>query len=537
MAMANGEAGLGTGQGRTRGDRAAPDRASGRATGRALDETSPIAVAAKAATPTGILILFMATLILPVSAEIAGIRLSPVRAFLLAAFAPAVVYALSGRMGRWRVPDYIVVTFGLWMIAAIFVNEGASKLPYATVLALELVGGYLLGRLLVRNAADWKRLVKVHLWLIAIMAPFAAVELFTGIQLWAIMLDPIGDVTWRGVSSRPRMGMERVLAGFDHPILFGLFCSIAAANIFYIWRHTVMRALVGVGFVTGMTFASLSSGPLLSILVQAGLVGWNETMKGRWKLLAGLFATVWIFLSLASNRGPIILFIEKMTFSSHNAWMRVNQWEFAWAEVERNPLFGIGLGEWAHPYWMSDSIDAFWLATALRYGLAGLILLVAAFVMMARTSFRAGPLDETAARYRLGWGIGLIGLMFTLTTVHVWDAISVFVMFYLGAGGWYADAAGRVAAATDEGAADGAEDAADADADARPGRPGDTPYSRGLGPRHSRTGDAKTAAAAPAASPAPPAPGPDRPARQRTRSRPFPEPRAETRRVPGYRRP
>ena len=530
MAMANGETGTGplrAGTGSQRGDVASSG--GGGAAGTAAAGTA----AGENPTPFLLLILFMVAMILPVSFDV-GIRLSPIRVFLLAAFAPIMIYAVSGRIGRWRAADYTVVVFGLWMVATMFVNEGAEKLPYGTVLALELVGGYFLGRLMVRSAADWKRVVKLHLWMMAIMAPFAAVELFTGIQLWAIALDQIGDVVWRGTSSRPRMGMERVLAGFEHPILFGLFCSMTASSIFYIWRDRIWPALAGLGFVTAMTFGSLSSGPLLSLMIQASLAGWNEVTKGRWKLLAWSFGAVWVLLSLLSNRGPLILFIEKMTFSPHNAWMRVNQWTFAWAEVERNPIFGIGLGEWAHPYWMSDSIDAFWLATALRYGLLGLVMLLVAYFFMARAVFSAKPLAPLDARYRIGWGIGLIGAMFTLTTVHIWDAISVFVMFYLGAGGWYVDAAGRTE--TSDEAAAAPEDTAG------------TRYRRNLGPRHSRGPGRGAGGAVPAlavaaegpgaADPQPPVtPGPDRPARQRARSRPSPETRAEIRRLPSHRRP
>ena len=41
-----------------------------------------------------------------------------------------------------------------------------------------------------------------------------------------------------------------------------------------------------------------------------------------------------------------------------------------------------------------------------------------------------------AASYRKGYLIALAGLFLVLGTVHIWGAVSVFIMFYLGAGAW-----------------------------------------------------------------------------------------------------
>ena len=43
-----------------------------------------------------------------------------------------------------------------------------------------------------------------------------------------------------------------------------------------------------------------------------------------------------------------------------------------------------------------------------------------------------------------GLPVRALGLFFVLGTVHIWGAVSVFVMFYLGAGAWFyaSDSAG-----------------------------------------------------------------------------------------------
>ena len=271
------------------------------------------------------------------------------------------------------------------------------------------------------------------------MFPFALVELLTGRQVWAELLAPFGDVTLRGASSRPRWGMDRVLAGFEHPILFGLFCSVAAANVFYIWRKQVLKAYGYLTFVVAITFMSLSSGPLLSVIVQAQLALWDMITRGKWKLLAVLSAIGYVVIDALSNRTPIIIFIETFTFNSGTAWTRVIQWKYGTAEVLRQPIFGKGLdGNWVRPSWLfTSSIDNYWLVIAFRHGLPGIALLLAAVLAMFFVVVRAKNLSERAARYRTGYTIALIGIAFTLATVHIWDAVAVFVYLYLGAGAWF----------------------------------------------------------------------------------------------------
>lgn len=407
-----------------------------------VDESRSVAEAGRSRAPV-MLILFMATVILPVSFTAAGVSVSPIRILLLIAFIPVVVRILAGQAGPVRLADILMLLFGGWVAMTIVMAEGTERLPYGAMLGVELTGGYFIGRLFVRSAADWRLMVYLHLFALLVMAPFAAIELFSGRQIWAEVLDPLGDVKYRAHSSRPRFGLERVLTGFEHPILYGLFCSLAAAGVIAIWGKTILRALFGLGFVTGMTFASLSSGPFLAVMIQIGLVVWGWMTKGRWWLLAILGVSIFVFLSLASNRGPVVIFIETLTFNSGTGWTRIVQWEYGWASVVQNPIFGIGLGTWDRPRWLGASIDSFWLVIALRHGLLGLVIMLAALGLIFASAVRAKNLTPTATAYRLAWAIGTTGLFFTLTTVHIWNAISVFAMFYIGAGSWLSEAGAK----------------------------------------------------------------------------------------------
>lgn len=408
-----------------------PDRLPGTARQRIAVATAPVLLA-----------LFMATTILPVSFEIAGLRLTPIRILLLLSFIPMLGWLFAGRAGKIILPDILIMFLCVWIFVTLLYHDGISRLAFSGISAVELLGGYLLGRCLIRNVVDFKRLIRLHLICLMVMFPFATVEFLTGRQIWAEILDVFGSVVYRGDSSRPRMGFDRVLGGFEHPILFGLFCSMAAANVVYVWRDKLFAAFSRLGFVVVITFMSLSSGALLSVMIQALLVVWDFVMKSRWKLLIVLTAIAYVVVELLSNRGPILIFIETMTFSSGTAWTRVNQWEFGSAEVLRNPILGKGItSNWIRPAWMhSSSIDNYWLVVAFRHGLPAIIALLGAFAIMARRAVRAKNLPQEVQDCRTGYLIVLAGITFTLATVHIWGAIVVYVFFYLGAGSWLADA-------------------------------------------------------------------------------------------------
>lgn len=399
---------------------------------------------AETATARAILTVFILTMILPVSFNLAGQRLSPARIMLLLAFIPLLVQLLGGRAGRINAVDVSMTVFCIWQFLSLLVADGLGRFAYAGITLVEILGGYLVGRCLVRNIVDFRLVWKVHLLTLLILFPFVLIDSLTGRELWTEMLDKLGDVVWRDRSSRPRMGFERVITGFEHPILYGLYCSIGFAVGFYAMRAGFMLSVIRTGFVGVMTFLSLSSGALLSVVLQGGLITWGWMSKGMWKLLLGVFLSVTVFLQIASNRGPVVLFIEKFTFSPGNAWTRILQWQYGTAEVMRQPVFGMGLGgDWERPSWLVNSIDNYWLVIAMRHGLPGVALIFLTLVLLVWRITRARDLPPEIDRCRTGYMITLTGLCFTLATVHIWGAVNVFSMFYLGAGIWIAEAAGR----------------------------------------------------------------------------------------------
>jgi hypothetical protein len=152
----------------------------------------------------------------------------------------------------------------------------------------------------------------------------------------------------------------------------------------------------------------------------------------------GLFALAYVVVDLMSNRTPLKVFMTYATFSAHNAYWRSIIFEWGMKNVWANPLFGIGLNDWVRPHYMnSGSMDNFWLVMAVRYGIPGFLLLTIGYVIStAKVMRRNFDTDMRLTLFRRAWVFSVLGLSFTLCTVHVWTNLYSFVFFFFGAGIW-----------------------------------------------------------------------------------------------------
>ena len=379
-----------------------------------------------------LLALFFIVLLIPVNLEVAGLKLSPYRIYLLVLFIPLGVRLLAGGAGRVTPIDIGMSGYALLMMVTLIYHHGVEKLPYASVLAIEMFGSYVLGRILIRNAADYQRFIRCFLWTLLLLSPLALYELLSSRMPLAELFDRAFSVTKKNIEFR--YGLSRVQVAFPHSILYGLFCSLALASTYHLYRSSVLRALPRMALVIGMTVMSLSSAPMLSVLIQTLMIVWDKITRGNWKLLAGLVAGMYLFLEIFSNRGPVVIFIQNLTLDPNTGWTRIYIWRYGSASVLQNPLMGIGLNDWVRPYWLSSSVDNFWLLMAMRHGLPCLLFLIFALALHIRRILQARDLSGEAAAVRRGYMVTLAGMIFTLATVHIWNELAVFVMFFFGAG-------------------------------------------------------------------------------------------------------
>ncbi|WP_146227511.1 O-antigen ligase family protein [Pseudoroseicyclus aestuarii] len=384
----------------------------------------------------GALLLFLLTIIMPISMELGGLRLSPTRLFLLVSIIPFAAQIVSGRVGRFTWTDKFFLLHGIWIFLALIMVHGTSRIPFAGITAVELVGGYFVGRVMIRNAQDYRYVLGFMLIAIICLLPVAIYENFTGTLVIPDLLRPIFDTPSRGDSAYGRMGLERVYVVFDHPILWGLFCSLTLSNFVMAVRKNPVLIVVAIGFSLYTTMLALSSAPLLACALQLGMLSWGWIMRGRWRLLLILMVVGYVTVDLLSNRTPVTIIIESLTFNPMSGWVRIAIFDAGWAAVRGSPFFGIGFNDWPRPGWVTSSVDNFWLLTSMRYGMVGVGFLIAAFVFHLWTLGQAKIADPEVQALRVGHAAALAGTAFTMVTVHIWGNVSIFVMFYLGAGSW-----------------------------------------------------------------------------------------------------
>lgn len=393
----------------------------------------------KTAVPLPLLLLIVSFCLPAEVAVMAGpLRLSPFRVILLVTFLPNLAYLLGGRIPMKPV-DILIIAHGLWVVIALMVSMGpAQAIETGGIYMVETVGAYLIARRHIQHLGHVEAVARLIAGLIAFLCVAAFLESITGVHMLREM--------FRAVLGGPgphdmdtRMGLERAFTSFEHPILFGTFAASGAAFSYYVLGQATLqfKALVRLGLVVLATFFSLSGGPFVALGLQGFLIAWDRFTKGinhRWAALGGLFAGIWFMLTLASNRSPVLVFISYLTFSTQSAYNRVHIWTYGSAEVGRHPLFGIGLNDWIRAPWMSDSMDTFWLLTAVRYGLPSVLLLLSAMIVIGVSLNRTRASSVPFKHAVKAWMVTMAGLSLAALTVHFWNALMVQFFFLIGLG-------------------------------------------------------------------------------------------------------
>jgi hypothetical protein len=390
--------------------------------------------------------LYLLSIAIPIGFDIGTLNMSLMRVLLLIVTMPLAAMLFMGRFGKVMLTDWLFFAHIFWATVAMAINNPDKVVENMGSTGIEFLGGYLIGRAFIRTPGQFSALCRAIVYLVCASLPFAIMESQTGRPVILDFLNSIPGVHSNdNVYHDPRMGLERVQVVFAHMIHYGLFSSVAFSLCFVALKgetSTFLRYLLS-AMIGICVFLSLSSGALLALILQLGLIGWAFLFRNntkRWWLLVGLFAVVYVAIDLASNRTPIKVFMSYATFSSHNAYWRGIIFEYGMQNVWANPVFGLGLKQWFRPSYMSSgSMDNFWLVMAVRFGIPGFLLLAIGYAWalwrVGRRDFSGSP---RLTQYRLAWMFTFLGLSFTLSTVHIWTAIYSFVFMMLGAGMWLA---------------------------------------------------------------------------------------------------
>lgn len=408
--------------------------------------TLPFAAGRVAAAPSTrikvspLIPIFVFSLALPILFHLGSLRLSPYRLLLIATFIPCLIAWLSQSMGRIRLADIFMLLTATWG-AVVFVNlHGIDEgLQSGGIFVIETFGTFLFARRYVRDVFAFQRMVRCLTLMVLFLLPFAAYENVTGSPILIEMSSKIFSVH-EFAPNESRLGLSRAQVTFEHPILFGIVSSSAFALSFYAFGAATRRGgRLASGLVAITAFCSLSSGAILSVVVQAMLIVWDKitaSVARRWTILAALVLTAYFAVAALSQRSAVEVFISYLTFSADNSYMRMHIWHYGTASVMNHPIFGTGFNEWERPSWMGGSIDNFWLVCAVRYGIPGFLFMAASFLSVCFGLGRLRNVSFQVAQCRKGLIITLCGLGIAMCTVHLWNAPYVLFIFLLGSGMW-----------------------------------------------------------------------------------------------------
>ncbi len=396
------------------------------------------------ARPHWAVVLFLFGLAVPWIIPLGALNLSVYRLVLLAFLLPCLFSWMRGSIG-FHLPDLALFLYAIWAAVALFTaHDSSAATQTAGIFFIETVGAYLLARRYIRDVASFRGMVLVVTMVVLVLSPFAFYEWVTGNKP---ILSTLGTIfpTVEITTMVPRWGFWRVQGPFSHSIEFGLFCTSILALTHIAWGHD--RSFASRWFLTalvaGTTLFSMSSAPISCLIFQVMLIGYNwllSRVRSRWTILWCIVIVAFSVVQFGSELGAAKFFISNFTFDPQTGWYRVAIWDFGSASVLNHPWLGIGLGDWERPRWMaSDSVDNFWLLTAMRYGIPSVVLMLGSCIWMMVAVARAKGADRNIENCRLAYLICMAMFLFVGMTIHFAHAIYAWFMFVLGSGAWLLD--------------------------------------------------------------------------------------------------
>ena len=378
------------------------------------------------------------------SLYVAGLRLPPHRVMLLILVPIACWRILSRPDVRIRTFDILVFAHSAWSVCAFSMHGAANGgIVFGGSLALESFAAYVIARAWVRTAETFAATVSALCTAAIISGVIALPETVVHTHLAHDLMATLTGIE-DPLKYEKRFGLTRAYGTFDHPIHLGVFCASVFALAWFTTTKQVQR-LQRATLLFGAAFVSLSSAPILGFALQLGLVGWDKVTKGVKARISLTVLSVLLFLSLASlfaSRSPFAWIATGLTIDPWNGYYRLLIWEHGLNNVYNNPWIGIGLADWARPWWMaSPSIDAFWLVITMRVGIPGIVFLTLAlaFLLHAVARQTRRRRDRQFRRYAKAWVITFIALVLMGCTVHYWNVLHAYFFFFVGLSGWIAD--------------------------------------------------------------------------------------------------
>jgi hypothetical protein len=314
---------------------------------------------------------------------------------------------------RWNRLDLFVVCYGLVYLVAGAINWDFSPVELKTRSGyiVEVVGTYLLCRVLIRDREDVRSVFACLSLVACILVGFFVLENRTGRNLFSVF-GGVPEITAQ------REGRLRCQGAFGHPILAGVFwASMVPTMFFVVLAGGRLRplALVGTLSAIAMVVLSASSTPVLAL--GAGFAGWmffpfrRHTRRLFWGVLVLLFC-----LHMLMN-GPVWSLIQRIDITAGNsAYHRYVLLDGFITHFHEWAALGsrVGTAHWGR--FTFDTANQF-VAVGSASGLLTLLIFIG---MIVAAMNRAGRIANVDAG--LGWSVGvtIFALMVSFLGISVW---------------------------------------------------------------------------------------------------------------------
>ena len=331
--------------------------------------------------------------------------------------------------------DLFVWAMALWMMAAEVTVTGSLSLTTGSD-AFGFVGAYTLARAYIFGERPLRTFVRALKIVTVTLVALSTLDTLSGHffinDAVAAMFFGAPPLITKGAGDIHRVlfGINtiRATSTFPHPILYGTFCSLAAAIFLYSERRLAWRAFyVGACFMGCVL--SISSAPLMAFLIIVLVYGYDKILwryPSRWKAFWMIVFGSVFTLFLLSNR-PLGFLFDHFTFTPETGYYRILIWQNALSYIAIAPFTG-DHSAWLLDEILSNSVDSVWLTLSLSFGLP-----VALFLLLASlTACRVGPggkrtsLDFEVQRLRTAFSLVIAMFVFLGLTVHFWASIWLF---------------------------------------------------------------------------------------------------------------
>jgi len=357
---------------------------------------------------------------------IAGAKLTPTRIALILLLMPALAQLLQPTR-RLLLSDGLAGTLALAMVGAAAYAAGPQSAFSAVAEALDFVGAYFVARAFVLEPPAVQQFIRLVKAFTAIAICVAVADVLTGHwvvrEMVATLMPQPDAIVDDGTSSADgvRAGLRRAIATFDHPILYGVFCSLAAAIVLFSTTSPIKRlSWACLCFFGG--FLSLSSAAVMGMVLVTSSYAYDRLLcriPWRWHLLwagAGMFLVA--VTSVTNN--PLSWLLSHATLEPQTGFYRLMIWDAVSAQVWQSPLTGAGFVTFGY-YLLDRTVDSVWLVTSLHYGVPVTILLI---VLNLAAMLPVPGLRST--EIQRGFTIACMVFLFTGLTVHFWNYMWTF---------------------------------------------------------------------------------------------------------------